>query len=42
MKVTKVTSSQNNLNKYFDCIKNKRVRSNTAYGKIGILCDADH
>lgn len=42
MKITKINPSTENINKYLNCIRNKKVRSNTTYGKIGILCDADH
>ena len=30
------------MNKYLNCVKNKRVRSSISYGKVGVLCDADH
>ena len=42
MKIAKISSNKSNISKYLDCIRNKRVRSNTTYGKVGILCDADH
>ena len=42
MKITKLQDTKVDINKYLDCVRNKKVRSSTNYGKIGILCDADH
>lgn len=42
MKATKLPASQNTINKYLTCVRSNKVRSATSYGKVGILCDADH
>lgn len=41
MKITKLSLTEDNYNKYLGCIRKKNVRSNITYGKIGILTDAD-
>lgn len=41
MKITKLNLTNENYNKYLECIRKKNVRSKIEYGRIGILCDAD-